>query len=335
MRPPRAAALVAAVSLLLAPLLSGALPGPVARVDFDADLELARGRVDPASGFVPARAPFEVRLDDEPVHFRIRSALLLPGASLTLRGPAGSTLVHANGRVFPRGDGRWAWEAPSEPGAYPLRIESVDGARVDVVALVLHPASRAISGVLAGYRIGSYRETPLRGQSQYLPPQGFAAVESIDEDILVSPHVTIGELLCKQPGDPRLVTFTQALLDKLETVLEEVNARGIEVGALTVMSGFRTPWYNRSIGNTTDYSRHLWGDAADIYIDRDGNGDMDDLNGDGRSNLDDARVLADIVDAVRAKAPAPYVPGGMSLYRRNQTHGPFVHLDARGEPARW
>jgi uncharacterized protein YcbK (DUF882 family) len=101
------------------------------------------------------------------------------------------------------------------------------------------------------------------------------------------------------------------------------------------MSGFRTPWYNRAIGNTTDYSRHLWGDAADVYVDRDGDGDMDDLDGDGRVDLDDARILAAFVDQVERDAESHLPVGGMGLYRRNAAHGPFVHVDARGTRARW
>jgi len=301
----------------------------------DASLEPVRGRVDPGSAYESTRAPFEVRIDGEPVHFLLTSVLVLPGGSLSIEAPVGMGIRYAAGSILPRGDGRWSWTAPEPPGAYAVRVEGDDGHTVDLVAFVLHPRGRARGGVLGGYRIGSYRDTPLGGRPEYLPPVGFIEVASVDEDIRVSPSVTLGEILCKQPGDPRYATFTPALLDKLETVLEAVNMQGIEVGALTIMSGFRTPWYNRSIGNTTDYSRHLWGDAADIYIDVDGNGDMDDLDGDGRSDLADARVLADVVERVRAAGPAPYVPGGMSLYRRNAAHGPFVHIDARGQAARW
>ena len=42
-----------------------------------------------------------------------------------------------------------------------------------------------------------------------------------------------------------------------------------------------------------------------------------------------------MVERVRALSPEPFVPGGMSLYRRNAAHGPFVHVDARGQVARW
>lgn len=306
-------------------------PAPI----LDRSLVPERGRVSPAAPFASARARFDVQVDGETVHFTTRSLLILPGTSVSIRAPGDALLRHATGTVTVRAPGDWRWEAPEEPGVYALRIERPDADVVNLVAFVLHPRSRLRDGALGSYRIGSYRETPLRGLATYLPPEGFIEVDEADEDIRVSPHVTLGEILCKQPGDPRFATFTPALLDKLEIVLEGVNDHGIEAGALTVMSGFRTPWYNRSIGNTTDYSRHLWGDAADIYIDVDGNGEMDDLNDDGRSDLADARALADIVERVRASDPEPYVPGGIGLYRRNAVRGPFVHVDARGEPARW
>ena len=54
---------------------------------------------------------------------------------------------------------------------------------------------------------------------------------------------------------------------------------------MQVMSGFRTPRYNHSGGNTAgraNLSRHMYGDAADVFVDNDRNGSMDDINGDGR-----------------------------------------------------
>ena len=93
------------------------------------------------------------------------------------------------------------------------------------------------------------------------------------------------------------------------------------MGTLPILSGFRTPWFNRSTGNTTDYSRHLWGDAADVFIDRDGDGDGDDLDGNGRSTLLDAHVLAGVVDELGARPSEGFMVGGMSVYRRNAAHG--------------
>ena len=101
------------------------------------------------------------------------------------------------------------------------------------------------------------------------------------------------------------------------------------------MSGFRTPLYNGSIGNQSVYSRHLWGGAADIFLDKDGDGVMDDLNRDGHSDFADARIPFDLSERVDLGESPGIRPGGMGTYRRNAVHGPFVHVDARGRSARW
>jgi hypothetical protein len=89
--------------------------------------------------------------------------------------------------------------------------------------------------------------------------------------------------------------------------LEAVNAEGIPARTFTVMSGYRTPYYNTALNNVR-YSRHMWGDAADIYINNDSRNDvMDDLNGDGKRDAKDAEMLYDIVDELKDN-PAFNVP---------------------------
>jgi hypothetical protein len=170
---------------------------------------------------------------------------------------------------------------------------------------------------------------------RYEPPAGFIEAGPEDHDVMVSPNFSLGQFLCKEPGDPRYLLASPLLLLKLEALLDAVNRAGVATPTLTVMSGFRTPAYNRAIGNTTDFSRHLWGDAADVYVDVDGDGDMDDLNGDGGSDVRDARWLAQVMETVMADPPWRTEPGGLATYRRNPAHGPFVHIDARGRRARW
>jgi len=68
-------------------------------------------------------------------------------------------------------------------------------------------------------------------------------------------------------------------------------------------------------------------------VDANGDGVMDDLNGDGRVTVKDARVLFAIADGVEADYPD--LVGGLSAYRSTSTHGPFVHIDTRGVRARW
>lgn len=127
----------------------------------------------------------------------------------------------------------------------------------------------------------------------------------------------------------------ERLLLKLEYLLEKVNQQGRQVPTFYVMSGFRTPFYNKSIGNVK-YSRHCWGGAADIFIDVDPkDGVMDDLNGDGVIDVKDAMVMYEWVDGMNKNKDYRGFIGGLGLYRRTPNHGPFVHVDVRGFRARW
>jgi uncharacterized protein YcbK (DUF882 family) len=119
-------------------------------------------------------------------------------------------------------------------------------------------------------------------------------------------------------------------------VMTELQARGIRTRGVRVMSGFRTPSYNAGGGNTAgraEMSRHMYGDASDIFIDNDGNGTMDDLNKDGRVTTADARFILDAVERVERAHPA--LVGGTGVYSYGPGHGPFIHIDTRGYRARW
>lgn len=277
----------------------------------------------------------KVSVDGEALRFGVSAIPVLPGAEVRIEAPeaSGALLSYQAGSVVDQVAEGWSWRAPSRPGAYALRIRGAAG-EVDLTALVVHPAASVRDGALKGYRIGEYARTPLRGNPAYLPPEGFVEVGSGDADLLVSPRLTLGQFRCKQPGEPRFIALSQPLVVKLEAILDEVERSGWDPASLVVMSAFRTPAYNRAIGNTTTYSRHLWGDAADIYLDGDGDGVMDDLNGDGRSDRGDAAALAALVERVVAR-DSTVRPGGLATYRANAVHGPFVHVDARGHRARW
>jgi hypothetical protein len=60
---------------------------------------------------------------------------------------------------------------------------------------------------------------------------------------------------------------------------------------------------------------------------------MDDLNRDGRVNVKDTRVILAAVERVESKYPD--LVGGTGLYHATGAHGPFAHIDVRGERARW
>lgn len=282
---------------------------------------------------VRAGVPSGFRLAGEPARFRVQALSVLPGETVSFAVPPTTpSFRYGAGSAKATRPGRWRWTAPRTPGIYALKL-SAGPDTVVLNALVLHPASEVHEGFLAGYRVGRYRTRPLRGDPAYLPPRGFVEVRRADRDVLVSPHFTLGQFLCRQEGEPRFVALSSPLLIKLEALSDRLAELGYGRESLTVMSGFRTPAYNRAIGNNTDYSRHLWGDAADVYIDADGDGRMDDLDGDGTSGIGDARVLYRVAESLDG---LPGVrPGGLGMYGAAVAHGPFVHVDARGRKARW
>ena len=325
---------LATLSLLASP------PEGHAALAADDDLPLVeparRGTSEPGAAFQPERAPFLLTVDRRLVTWNVMGVPVLPGQRVRIQATAGGRLHAAtdDGAAIPLRGEAWHWDAPDSPGIQAVRIQNEAGQAVHLNFLVMRPATDVRRGVLDGFRIGTYHADPDPG-SAYAAPAGFIEVRPGDEDVLLSPHFTLGQFLCKQPGEPRFAVVSPALITKLEAVLEEANAEGFRASTLHVMSGFRTPWYNRSIGNRTTRSRHLWGDAADVWVDGDGDGEMDDLNRDGRVDLADARALAAVVERVERSAAPEIRPGGIGLYKRNRVHGPFVHVDARGHEARW
>lgn len=299
-----------------------------------------------------AGAGFVLRFGDEVSPYRLMSAFVLPRATLEIAAeltsataagsltpaPAGDSGFSAKvngGTLRPAGPGAWRWSAPADPGIYCLRVaDPAAGTATALNLFVLEPYRG--EEIFQGYRLGAYQRVPLRGRAAYALPAGFVRVTPELIDVPVSPHFRLGQFLAKQTaGWPKFLLLRTRLLLKLEMLLDQVNDHGIAAETFTVMSGYRTPAYNADIGNTTTYSRHLYGDAADIFVDDDGDGVMDDLDGDGRVGRGDAERLAAVVEGL-ADDPwyAPFV-GGLSVYDATPAHGPFVHVDTRGTPSRW
>ena len=295
--------------------------------------------VTPARAAPAGSAPFQVQFGEKTVEHRIMTVLTMPDAPVRLAvtdATSGVYRVEAPGHtVTPLSEIKWRVRPPNQPGLHPLTVtNTTNGASVRLQIFVLSPWDHE-GRSLNGYRIGTYEETARDGRERYEPPEGFVRVTDANRDARVSPNFRLHQFLCKQTEDtPQYALVRPRLLRTLEAVLAAVNERGHDAPTLHVMSGFRTPYYNRAIGNTTEYSRHLYGDAADIFVDTDGDGRMDDLTGDGRVTEADAKRLANIVARIPTEGRDTFV-GGLSTYAPASHRGPFVHLDLRGTRARW
>jgi hypothetical protein len=223
------------------------------------------------------------------------------------------------------------------PGVHSLLQPAPDGD--SLVFVSLEPLGRMKSARLDAYRVGHW---PTRGLAardpRYAPPPGFIRVTPENEATPVSKRFRLSDFLTHDQQDvwPKVLVLGVPLLDKLELIGDELERRGLP-GLLRIMSGFRTPQYNAQgvgrKGGRARESRHMYGDAADVIVDANGDGVMDDLNGDGKVTIRDARVLYAVAEGVEAEYPE--LVGGLSAYRATSAHGPFVHVDARGVRARW
>lgn len=290
--------------------------------------------------FEPGTAPFRVQFGEHSIGYELLAVTVRPGEAVRVSVPEPRgrefQLAGSAGVLSASNPSKWQWTAPSEPGHYTLDLRRDDGVAIRIRAFVLTPFEEVDDGYLNGYRIGEYPRHPLRDNPIYLAPDGFIEVTREMLDLPVSPHFTLGQFLCKQQQDhwPKYLVLRTALLVKLELLLAEVNRRGIRTESFFIMSGFRTPAYNEAIGNVA-YSRHLWGGAADVFIDEDGDGVMDDLNGDGRLDLQDAQFLQRVAKDLSENGVWRRLLGGLGLYGPRIHRGSFVHVDARGNKARW
>jgi Peptidase M15 len=192
------------------------------------------------------------------------------------------------------------------------------------------------NGRLEGYKVGEYNPVPLKGLEQYERPKGFIRLGNDNSNLMVSDHYRMRDFQCKLDGTTKFLVLRTDALVKLEILQHELETKhGLDFDRFTIMSGYRTPYYNAKIGNETGYSRHLYGDAMDVFIDQNRDGNMDDVNRDGRVDTADARFLLRVAEEIDNSEEWGWLKGGAGVYHANAAHGPYVHIDARGYVARW
>ncbi len=288
-----------------------------------------------ATSFESGRAEFAVTVNDLEIPYSVFALFVLPGELLSLEADGSVVSADASQSAPEQSALGWRWRAPGSPGIYRLDVTR-GGHRIALNVFVLVPRDRVRNERLNDYLIGTYPSEPLNGNPLYEQPDGFIELTEANADTQLSPHFRLGQFPSKQSGGyPKYLVLREQLLLKLELLLEALNNDGRTAETLTIMSGYRTPFYNAAIRNVP-YSRHVYGGAADIYVDESPrDGDMDDLSRDGRIDYRDAQYLLRLADTLFRDADYVELRGGMGVYRRNAAHGPFLHIDARQLRARW
>lgn len=281
---------------------------------------------------VLALVPLTTRAQAPLAEWSGNSAATLPADSLT--GRSGKLLARMVGaslggpiRVLRElfGD-----SATARPGVYTASLASRSFSLITLL-----PFRSKSAGRVGEYRLGNW---PRERSGSGTLPEGFVEVTPQNQELQVSEHFRLKDFLTHDQHMvwPKYIVLREALVDKLELIISDLQVRGVRVEQVRVLSGFRTPLYNaqgvRRGGRASD-SRHQYGDAADIFVDNDGNGKMDDLNADGRVDLRDSRIILESVE--RVERSNPDLAGGAGLYKSTPSHGPFVHVDVRGTRVRW
>ncbi|MEX2281031.1 MAG: hypothetical protein WEE89_00930 [Gemmatimonadota bacterium] len=282
---------------------------------------------------------FASRTDFRGLSGAVNVAVQKPGETLPLPDSLGADV---RVEYAAPGDTMAGAPQPSEPGVWNLLVRIGNAIRPvpDLSVITLVPLSQKKAGRIGSYVIGSWPyEAGGRPRSPaYAPPAGLVRVTPANLNTQLSEHFQLRDFLTKGQTNvwPKYVALSPLLLDKLELTIQELERSGHDVKDVGVISGFRTPSYNEAGGETSGrgaLSRHMYGDAMDIYIDGDRDGRMDDLNRDGRVDIGDARVLGAAADRVEKKYPS--LIGGIGIYRPTGAHSGFVHIDTRGYRARW
>jgi uncharacterized protein YcbK (DUF882 family) len=296
-------------------------------------------------------AAFAANAEDVPAAERFRARGLtypydegaifaMPGERIPLAVTAPATKLHRIdaplGALTADAPNRWTWEAPLRPGVYSVKVKNPAGETMaDFSAFVMVPSSDVRGGALKGFQIGDYPETPLKGNPIYVAPKAFIEVTKENEDTKVSPSFRIKHFLTKQKsGYPKYLVLDERLVYLLEAIGAHLDDRGWDADDIHIMSGYRTPYYNKQLDDTK-YSLHQWGRAADIFLDKDGNGTMDDFNSDKAVSKEDAVALANVLERLAKTPELSSFIGGIGIYGANAAHGPFVHVDTRPWRARW
>ncbi len=265
----------------------------------------------------------------------------LRGVIAHLAGQSGKLLARfiapAHSMALPVLSGNFVYTMKAVPA-----IQEVAGASAlgSFSLITMRSFRDKIEGSVGEYRVGFWPEEKgrLAKSDAYENPEGFIEVTPANQDTRISEHFKLRDFLTHNQNDvwPKYIVLREPLIDKLELVISDLQDHGVPARNVQVLSGFRTPEYNLGLGDESGRSRdsrHQFGDAADIIIDSNGDGRMDDLNHDGRVDFRDARVVLAAVERVEARYPE--LVGGVGLYHSSGAHGPFAHIDVRGSRARW
>ena len=260
--------------------------------------------------------------------------------------------IHYNAELRPRGGGAseevyLVSRSASVTLISPTRPDQFNDGEVDGFRLGEYPDPLAPSVFSKIKGLGS--KYPSLYSTRYLTPSGFYKVTEANRHLMVSKHFALGDYAMDYPwftlGYPQYIALDWTLLRKYEDLIELMHSAGVEFSRFKLIYGFRSPIYNHeAMKRDGDYtlktwfSMHQYGRAIDMIIDEDNDLVMDDMNGDGVHDIDDAvevMKFVNVLDRRYRNEGRIEMVGGAGLYDRHDfvertEQSPYVHMDVRG-----
>lgn len=296
-----------------------------------------------AEVFTDDHANFSIVYDDLKIPLNTFSIFVMPREDIEIKIAEEDRnqkyLIELGGKTY-ESTTSFSWKAHGERGYYPVKIKEKNASgrnsEIKLNVFVLHPFSEKEGQYLQGFKIGTYPDAPAGKKEINKKPKGFLKIDHSNMEINLTPHFKMKQFLTNQSNKlPQFIAIKESLLLKLEHFLAEVNNAGYKAETFGIVSLYRSPYFNKKIGNGTGFSRHIYGDAADIFIDNSGDEWMDDLNGDGKLDINDANILFDLAKKFDQKEEYAVLQGGLSSYHANGVRGSFIHIDTRGFHVTW
>jgi uncharacterized protein YcbK (DUF882 family) len=251
------------------------------------------------------------------------------------------------------------WTAPSKPGNYWLEIklevkpepgddkedreraaEKSRDKKIKLACLVGTPSSKLKNGYINGFEIGKYPDpSRMSNPDLHRPPDYFYYLEKKVLGRFISDNVRLGDLGYDGRAPlPQYIALDYELVKKLELLKSELISLDLPSRFHFVGGGFISPKSNkkrtRKSSAAADLSRHMWGEAADFYIDEDPLDEiMDDMNQDGVIDVRDAFFIRDILTELEESGLC--TPGGVGVYSPPRNSQVQLHVDVRGFSTRW
>jgi hypothetical protein len=262
------------------------------------------------------------------------------------------------------------WRAPAQPGSQRidarfteerqyqtmgkvLAAPQREGARYqgdfNIYFLIPYPFDRSGKGIIEGYPIGIYpnEESPTvkayiaQHRDHYHPPKYFIKVTPETSSLYISEHFRLGDFSpLADKGQIHFIALDLSAVKRLEAVAARLSQQGIPGKNIKILRAFLSPNELQRLRLQgvvlSQFTRYMYGDSIAFIVDADGDNRMDDLNTDGTIDIQDADVLANIIDQIERQT-REY--GGVGVYGSLKDpvlpDTPHVQFDMRGFRSRW